>query len=254
MALLLEVCNVTRRFGGLIALDDVSFSIDKGGIVGLIGPNGAGKSTMFNVISGFLAPTGGRIIYKGEDISGLKPHRIARKGIIRTFQSNVLFPKLSVLENVLIGGHLMSNLRKGLLSSSLVPRSEIERANEIIELTSLARLRGERAGDLPHGFQRMLAVAIGLSGEPELLLLDEPVTGMNLDEIKEVTELIRAVQSSKKVAVLIVEHDMKTVMNLCERIVVINFGKKLAEGSPNEVRSNKDVIEAYLGSENAFDQ
>jgi branched-chain amino acid transport system ATP-binding protein len=252
MPVLLEVCNVTRSFGGLIALDDVGFSVDKGKIVGLIGPNGAGKSTMFNVISGFLSPTRGRIIYKGEDISGLHPHKVTRKGIVRTFQANVLFPKLSVLENVLIGGHLKSSLRKGLLSLSFVPRNEVKRANDIIELTSLAKLREQKAGDLPHGFQRMLAIAIALSAEPELLLLDEPVTGMNLDEIKEMTDLIRALQLSKKVAVLIVEHDMKTVMNLCERIVVINFGKKLAEGSPDEVRNNQDVIEAYLGSENAF--
>jgi len=249
--LFLEVRNLSRHFGGLVALDNLSFSVDTGEIVGLIGPNGAGKSTLFNVITGFFPPTKGHIIYKGKDISGFKPHRVASHGIIRSFQLSVLFPEFSVMENVLIGCHLRSSVGRALFSRSGFPESEISRARDILELTGLASLKDLIAGELPHGHQRLLSMAIALGAEPELLLLDEPVTGMNLDEIKTMTDLIRALQSTRGITIVVVEHNIRTVMELCQRIIVINFGKKIAEGSPDEVRRNEDVIEAYLGRETA---
>ena len=251
MAFLLEIDNVSRHFGGLVALDELSFGVDTGEIVGLIGPNGAGKSTLFNVVTGFFPPTKGKVIYKGKDISGHKPHQIASRGLIRTFQLTVLFPEFSVLDNVLIGSHLKSSMGKALFSRSRVPESEMRRADDILEFTGLAPLRDYKAGDLPHGNQRVLGVAIALGADPEVLLLDEPVTGMNLDEIKMMTDLVRALQAERGITVVIVEHNVKTVMDLCKRVVVINFGKKIAEGTPDEVRRNEDVIEAYLGREAA---
>lgn len=249
MAFLLEVSNVSRHFGGLVALEELSFGVNAGEIIGLIGPNGAGKSTLFNVITGFFPPTKGQIIYKGEDISRLKPHQIARKGIVRSFQLTVLFPEFSVLENILIGNHMRSRTWGPLFSRSYIPESEIKRASDILEFTGLTSLKDYKAGDLPHGHQRMLAVAIALGADPELLLLDEPVTGMNLDEIKAMTDLIRALQSTRGITVVVVEHNVRAVMDLCQRVIVLNFGRKIAEGSPDEVRSNEDVIEAYLGRE-----
>jgi branched-chain amino acid transport system ATP-binding protein len=251
MASLLEARGVTRHFGGLVALDDLSFAVNAGGITGLIGPNGAGKSTLFNLVTGFFPPTRGQVIYKNEDISGLKPHQIARRGIVRTFQLPVLFPEFSVMENVLIGDHMNSRVGRALFSPSRFPNEDIERAGEVLDFTGLASLRDFRAGDLPHGHQQILKVAVALGARPELLLLDEPVTGMNLDEIKAMTDLIRALQSKKGVTIILVEHNVSTVMDLCQRVIVINFGMKIAEGSPDEVRRNKDVIEAYLGKEAA---
>jgi len=249
VAFLLEACSVSRYFGGLVALEDLSFGVNAGEIIGLIGPNGAGKSTLFNVITGFYPPIKGRIIYKGEDIAGLKPHQVARRGIVRTFQLTVLFPKFSVMENVLLGSHMKSQIWRALFSRSGIPESEVKRANDILEFTGLAHLKDHMASDLPHGHQRMLAVAVALGAEPELLLLDEPVTGMNSDEIKAMTNLIRTLQKTKGITVLIVEHHVKTIMDLCQRIIVINFGRKICEGSPDEVRRDEGVIEAYLGRE-----
>lgn len=243
--------NMSRHFGGLVAVDNLSFSVAKGEIVGLIGPNGAGKSTTFNVITGYLSPTKGKILLKGEDISGLKPHIIARKGVTRTFQLTVLFPELSVLENILLGIHLRStvfNPFKILFSRFFFPKDEINRAMEIIEMTGLSHVKDQKAKDLPHGIQRMLGLAIVLGAEPEMILLDEPVTGMNLDEIKAMINLIKQLHP-RGLTILLIEHNIKTVMDLCERIVVLSFGKKIAEGSPSEVSQNQDVITAYLGDE-----
>lgn len=251
MAPVLEISNVSRHFGGLIALSDLSFGVDAGEVVGLIGPNGAGKSTLFNVITGFFSPTKGQVIYDGKDISGLKPHVIADRGVIRTFQLTVLFSEFSVLDNVLIGSHLKSSVGRALFSRSRVPESELKRANDILEFTGLTPLKDFKAGDLPHGNQRVLGVAMALGADPRVLLLDEPVTGMNLEEIKTMTDLVRSLQAERGITVVIVEHNVHTVMNLCHRVVVINFGKKIAEGTPDEVRRNEDVIEAYLGREAA---
>lgn len=253
MATLLEIKNISRNFGGLVALSDVSFDIGHGEIVGLIGPNGAGKTTMFNVITGVYLPTKGKIILAGEDITKLKPHQVALKGIIRTFQADVLFHEMSALQNILVALHMRSsslNPKYLLFSSSLVPKSESRIASEILETVGLIHFKDYRAGDLPHGHQRMLGMGIALATEPKVLLLDEPVTGMNLDEIRSVVELIQILQK-KGLTILLVEHNIKTVMDICERVIVLNFGKKIAEGSPIEIRRNKDVIEAYLGPEAA---
>ena len=251
MPFLLEIRNVSRHFGGLVALNDVSFGVQRGEIVGLIGPNGAGKSTLFNVITGFFPPSRGRILFKGADIGGLKPHQIARLGIVRTFQLTVLFGQFSVLENVLLGSHLRSRMLRPLFSRRAIPPAEWNRAEEILSFTDLAHLRDQRAADLPHGHQRMLAVAVALGAEPELLLLDEPVTGMTAEEIRAMTALIRSLRDVRGITVLLVEHNVKTIMELCQQVVVISFGRKLCEGRPDEVRRNDSVIEAYLGSDAA---
>lgn len=251
MSPLLEVKNISRNFGGLAALSEVSFDVNKGEIVGVIGPNGAGKTTLFNVITGFFPPKQGQIIFNGEDITKLKPHQISRRGVIRTFQADILFRELSVQQNILTGLHIRSlglNPRQIFFSSTLIPKAETNIANEIIGTIGLTQFKDYRAGDLPHGHQRMLGIGVALAAEPKLLLLDEPVTGMNLEEIQTVIDLIHTLRD-KGLTVLIVEHHIKTVMDICHRVVVLSFGKKIAEGSPEEVRRNKDVVEAYLGTE-----
>jgi branched-chain amino acid transport system ATP-binding protein len=248
---LLEIKNVSRNFGGLAALSDVSFDVSPGEIVGVIGPNGAGKTTLFNVITGFFPPKQGQIIFNGEDITKLRPHQISRRGVIRTFQADILFRDLTVKQNIIAGLHIRSsglNPRQILFSPTLIPRAETRIANEIIEVVGLTQYKDYRAGDLPHGYQRMLGIGVALAAEPKLLLLDEPVTGMNLEEIRVVIDLIHTLRG-KGLTTLIVEHHIKTVMDICNRVIVLSFGKKIAEGSPEEVRRNKDVIEAYLGTE-----
>jgi branched-chain amino acid transport system ATP-binding protein len=186
-------------------------------------------------------------------LSNLKPHKIAQKGIIRTFQADVLFRELTVLQNVLVGLHMKSvglRPKQMLFSSTLIPPAETDRASDILETVGLAELREALAGDLPHGHQRLLGIAVSLAAEPKVLLMDEPVTGMNLNEIKAVTDLVGRL-NEKGMTILLVEHNIKTVMAICQRVVVLNFGKKIAEGSPEEIRRNKDVIEAYLGPESA---
>lgn len=251
VSLLLEVKNVSRSFGGLAALSEVSFDLNAGEIVGVIGPNGAGKTTLFNVITGFFPPKEGQIIFDGEDITKLKPHQISRKGVIRTFQADILFRELSVQQNVLAGLHIRSSglhPRHIFFSSSIIPKFETKIANEILEIVGLSQFKDYIAGDLPHGYQRMLGIGVALAAEPKLLLMDEPVTGMNSDEIRAVIELVRTLRE-KGLAILLVEHHIKTVMEICQRVVVLNFGRKIAEGSPAEVRRNADVIAAYLGTE-----
>ena len=251
MSLLLEVKNISRNFGGLAALSGVSFDVSPGEIVGVIGPNGAGKTTLFNVITGFFPPKQGQIIFDGEDITKLRPHQISRRGIIRTFQADILFRSLSVQQNVLTGLHIRSlglNPKHIFFSPSPIPKSETGITNEILETIGLTQFKDYMAGDLPHGHQRMLGIGVALAAEPKLLLLDEPVTGMNMDEIRVVIDLIHTLRE-KGLTVLIVEHHIKTVMDICHRVIVLSFGKKIAEGSPEEVRRNKDVVEAYLGTE-----
>ena len=254
MAKLLGVENITRKFGGLEALCEVSFDVQAGEIVGVIGPNGAGKTTLFNVITGVYPPTSGRIVLEENVLSKLKPHKVAQNGIIRTFQADVLFRELTVLQNVLVGLHMKSmglRPRQMLFSSTLIPPAETDRASDILETVGLAELREVLAGDLPHGHQRLLGIAVSLAAEPKVLLMDEPVTGMNLNEIKAVTDLVGRLNEEKGMTILLVEHNIKTVMAICQRVVVLNFGKKIAEGPPEEIRRNKDVIEAYLGPESA---
>ena len=246
---LLETRGLTRHFGGLAAVNNVDLTVDKGEIVGLIGPNGAGKTTCFNLLSGFLRPTRGSIVFDGESISGLKPHQIAARGLVRTFQLTTLFQEMTALENVLLGLHLHSgtSARQVLVSRRDFPADEIASSREVLDFTGLAAHADQLTRNLPHGHQRVLGIAMALAAQPRLLLLDEPVTGMNLDESGRVMDLVKTIRS-RGTTILLVEHNMKAVMGTCERIVVLNFGQKLAEGTPTQVSTSPEVIQAYLGT------
>jgi branched-chain amino acid transport system ATP-binding protein len=247
---LLEVDHLTRRFGGLSAVSDLSFALEEGEIRGLIGPNGAGKTTTFNVITGFYRPTAGRVLYRGEDISGLTTNQIAKRGLVRTFQHTTLFQEFTAFKNVLVGCHLHAriNLLEAVFGSGPAAQREIEdRAEEVLTFMGLAERRDELAAELPHGLQRALGMAVALAADPQLLLLDEPFTGMNPEETRQMMELVRRVRERGD-TLLLVEHDMQPVMGLCDRITVLNFGRLLIEGTPEEIRHNPDVVEAYLGT------
>ena len=250
MGRLLEIDRVSKRFGGLTAVRDLSFQVEEGEIRGLIGPNGAGKTTTFNVISGFYRPSSGSIRYRDRTISGLGTSRIAELGLVRTFQSTTLFHELTVFENLLIGCHLRA--RAGLFASLAGTdrgrrRAAEARALEVLEFMGLEQRREETAANLPHGLQKALGLAIALAGEPKLLLLDEPFAGMNSEETRVMMGLVRRIRQ-EGVTILLVEHDMQAVMGLCDRITVLNFGVLLAEGSPEEIRAHPEVVEAYLGT------
>jgi branched-chain amino acid transport system ATP-binding protein len=241
---------LVRAFGGIVAVDNFNLDVYPGTIHGLIGPNGAGKTTTFNVISGFNAPSSGRVLFEGRDISGLRTSRIAALGLVRTFQQTTLFQELPVLDNVLVGCHLQA--RRGLLATLLGgarARDAAARAAalEVLEFFGLAGRRDELASNLPHGLQRALGLAIALVARPKVLLLDEPFTGMNAEETRRMMELIRKVRA-RGITVLLVEHDMQAVMGLCDRITVLNFGRLLAEGAPDAIQTHPEVIEAYLGA------
>jgi len=250
---LLKIKNVTRVFGALIALRDVSFEVNRSEICGLIGPNGAGKSTLFNVISGFHRPDKGKIFFKDTEITGLRVDRIAAMGISRIFQEPTLFMQETVFENVFSGfhRHYREPAWKALLHTPAANREEAvsrEKAAAILDFMDLGDMKDELAANLPHGHQRSLAIAIALACEPELLLLDEPVTGMNPSETGVMIEKIRQIRE-RGVTILIVEHDMRAVMSLCDRIVVLNLGEKLLEGPPAKIKNDARVIEAYLGKQ-----
>lgn len=250
MAAILEIDALTRRVGGLTAVDDLSFSVAEGEIRGLIGPNGAGKTTTFNVISGYYPPTSGQVRFDGKEIGGLAPDDIAALGLVRTFQQTTLFKELSVLDNLLIGAHLRikPSLVSAIMGPSRGPEEQArEAAAEQLAFFGLADRRDELASTLPHGLQRALGMAVALMAEPRFLLLDEPFTGMNTEETRDIMALIRRVRD-RGITLLLVEHDMQAVMGLCDRITVLNFGRLLAEGMPNEIRTDPAVIEAYLGA------
>jgi branched-chain amino acid transport system ATP-binding protein len=246
---LIEIEDLTIRFGGLVAVDGLSFKVEKGQIHGLIGPNGAGKTTTFNMISGFYKPTSGDIRLHGESIAGMEMHMVARRGVVRTFQHSTLFAELSVLENAVVGTHMKfePSLWKAIVGGDKADKNAARiRAEEALEFFSLQHLMNEPAGDLSHGHQRALGMAIALASDPEIVLLDEPFTGMNPEETSHMMDLMKKLRNSG-VTILLVEHDMNAIMGLCDQITVMSFGKFLAEGGPKEIRHHPAVIEAYLG-------
>lgn len=250
-AIALNVEQVAVRFGGLVALSEMNFTVGEGEIVSLIGPNGAGKTTAFNVMTGFLDPAHGKVSYRGTALTGLKPHQIAALGLIRTFQRTSVFPNDTVYNNLLIGLHRRG--RVGLFEAILgLPRARAserglhERAAELVESVGLKRRAHDLAGSLSYGEQRLVGVALALAAEPSMLLLDEPVSGMNASETHTFIDLIRSIRD-RGVTILLVEHDMPMVMSVSDRIVVLNYGRIIAEGPPDAIRNNPDVIEAYLG-------
>ncbi len=249
---LLEIKNVSKYFGGLAALSGFDMEVNEGEVKGLIGPNGSGKTTLYNVISGVYRPTSGSIIYQGEDISSLPSSTIAKKGLVRTFQHTALFMDFTVLQNISVGRHLHASENVfGVVGNTVatrkVEKESLKKAEEIVDFMELSHLKDELAVNLPHGYMRALGVGVALATEPKLLMLDEPVTGMNPTEKAHMLALIKRIRE-QGISVLIVEHDMKTVMGLCDNITVLCFGKKLAEGVPKDILANDAVIEAYLGS------
>jgi branched-chain amino acid transport system ATP-binding protein len=251
---LLELRSVDKIFGGLHAVRGVSFRVEQGAIFGLIGPNGAGKTTLFNLITGVYTPEHGQILLDGENIAGLKPAVIAARGVARTFQNIRIFRTMTVVENVMVAGHHLHNasIASAMLRTRGYERDEhalATRAHELLEVLGLASLASEVAGSLPYGSQRRLEIARGLMLSPKLLLLDEPAAGMNSQEANTLNDQIRFLRDQLKLTVVLVEHNMAVVMNVCERIHVVDHGETIAEGPPAEIKTHPQVLAAYLGEE-----
>lgn len=250
-----HIDRLSISFGGLVAVDKVSFNVEPGSIFSVIGPNGAGKTTIFNCISGLYSPDSGTIIFKGEDIVGLKPYRIAKIGIARTFQNIELFSRMTTMENLMLGRHV--HMKTGVWSGSTFFRrgskaaqEEIrhrERVEQIIDLLDLQSARNKFVGGLPYGTQKLIELGRALALEPDLLLLDEPSAGMNSEEKQDLVFWIKDIQDELGVTILLIEHDMKMVMDISDRVLVVNFGKPITEGRPEEVQKHPEVLKAYLG-------
>lgn len=256
MTPILQIRNITKRYGGLTAVNDVSFDVKSGEILSVIGPNGAGKSTLFKLISSFVPATSGEVLFNGGRISSLAPHKVACMGVVRTFQETTIFRSMTVRENIIVSHHLRSraSLFGFFLGTSQAREDEAAfaaSADDIVDFLGLQAIRNELASNLPQGHLRALGMAIGLATDPKVILLDEPFAGMNHDETMKMVGLVRRLRDERGVTVLLVEHDMPAVMKISDRIVCINFGQKIAEGTPHEIRENEKVIEAYLGSEDA---
>lgn len=248
----LKLDQLTKHFGGLVAVHNLNLEVMEGEIMGLIGPNGAGKTTVYDLVSGVLKPTRGSVTFGGENVTGLKANALAQRGLVRTFQSNTVFPNFTVMENALMGCHIHTGigLARDLMNipSMQIKRDQVsEKAAELVNFVGLADYSTEIANNLSHGHQRALGVCIALAAEPNLLMLDEPVSGMNGKDKKNMMGLIRRIRQ-RGMTVLVVEHDMRVVMELCDRIAVLNFGNKIAQGTPREIQKNDQVIEAYLGT------
>ena len=248
---MLELVKLRKQFGELVAVNDIDLSIEKGELRGLIGPNGSGKTTLFSLITGFIRPTKGTVLWEGHDITRQPPYSRAEIGIVRTFQITTLLKEMTALQNVIMGYHLhteMAFLKQFFGTRAAREKERIleQKALGVLETLGIADVKGEIAKNLPHGHQEALALAVAMATEPELLLLDEPVTGMNHIETRDMMERIRML-NEQGITILLVEHDMRAVMGICRKLTVVNFGQKIAEGSPEEIMNNKEVVEAYLG-------
>jgi len=248
---LLEVRKLTKNFGGLCAIQDLDIDVLNSEILGLIGPNGAGKTTLFNIISGFFKPSSGTITFNGQDITGLKAYEVAKLGIARSFQACALFTKLTVLDNVFTGFHMhyKRSVWKELLRTGSAREEEKimrQKAMELLDFTGLTSYQDKPADELSSGYRKLLAISIALATNPKLLLLDEPVTTLSPDKVEMIMELVRRVRDAGT-TVVVIEHNMKVIMDYCDRIMVLGYGEKLAEGSPQEIRESTGVAEAYLG-------